>query len=242
MANKNPLSKLTGTITIVPLFACVACTVPYSGDPAEGADDATSTTAMPTGTTAAVESSGSDQTTAAPQDGTTQGMPNDPEPFEQAASLACDAHLSLPAVEIPNGSGAFLENGFRLGNEFPHRFLIDFMSESLSKEGDYLCFGVYPSQETEENWWFEERQWLDYDGVIRVYMVTRGVEDVVYHGGDNEWESPLVTQGIRWDVDEICPALPNVWFPDPNGFPDNARRICMLPNDPDAEAVFVRVN
>lgn len=132
-----------------------------------------------------------------------------------------------------------------MSGEFPQRFLMDGDSPDVGTwPGGYVCYDVSPPDDLMGDWWFEPDQWVEDDGEIRVYMATSGIGEVVYYGSDESAGdvpgSPR-TAAIHFDASAICPELPDVWMPDPDGFPDRAHRICVLHSDAAAEAMFVRV-
>jgi hypothetical protein len=163
-------------------------------------------------------------------------------PFEDAAEHACAVyHGDQQPVAIPSGEPPYQETGFRLANEFPHRFVVDTNFVPLIDAGvpdGFVCYAVYPGQNDGQDWWFSANDWLDPDGEIRVHMATVGVSDVLYVGGVSD---PIITPPIEYDASTLCPELPSVWIPDPAGHPEDANVICVLPTSDEAEFVFVRV-
>lgn len=181
--------------------------------------------------------SDSEDTTATSSGGAT--------PIEQAALEACAALETTEATPLPSGMGAFLDNGFRMGNDFPYRFRLDSTSPNVAwRDGDYTCWDVSAPQEEVEDYWFGPDGWIEEDGEIHVHMATQGIDAVIYYGSDESFGdvpgSPM-TASIAHDVSALCPELPWIWLPDPAGYPENARRVCMRHTEPVAEAVFVRI-
>ena len=163
----------------------------------------------------------------------------------QAAILACAAHMSIPAVEVPSGAGPYLDTGFRIPNDLPARFVMDTLSPDAGVWPDgFLCYDVTPPQDLETEWWFAANGWLEPDGRIHVYMATQGVDEVIYYGSDETGRdtpgSPM-TSAVMFETSALCPELPRVWIPSIAEHPTQADRVCMHHSSDFAEAVFVRV-
>lgn len=239
MTKERQVAKILCASSLL-VVSCVAST--SQGTASEsGASEAASSSGFSA-------SSSSEQTSFGLEDegtGTADTGSQELTTVEQAATLACSALEMTTATSIPYGRGPYLDNGFRIGSDFPYRFQMDSSSPDIGwVDGDYTCYDVGPPQDTEEEWWFAANDWLEPDGQIHVYMATRAIDDVIYYGGNETFEdvpgSP-VTDSISHDVSAVCPELPWIWLPDIADHPENAERICMRHTEAVAEAVFVRV-
>lgn len=164
-------------------------------------------------------------------------------PFEDAAEEACAVRDAQVPVVIPSGEAPYQETGFGLGNEFPHRFILDttFVPLLLDDVPDgFVCYLVYPGQDDGQEWWFVDYDWVDPDGKIGVFMATQGVSDVLYYSGI-PGHAPVLAPSVEFDASDICPQLPRVWTPDPVAPPEDGRLICVLPTSDRAEFVFIRI-
>ncbi|GEM_PF-4837512 len=168
----------------------------------------------------------------------------DPKPnpslVEQAASAACTSRPTTTATDIPS-SNERIGEAFAFG-AFPGRFVADVSKGSYLFEG-YWCHTIGG---LDGDWGpLPQGEWVENDGQVHVYMVTKGIEDVIYYGTD---ESPPGVPGeprfesIRHDVSEHCPELADVWMPDiPAGHGRPSGLVCMRHSETIAEVMFVRV-
>lgn len=165
-------------------------------------------------------------------------------PEEQAAQLACAAREVTEATEIP---APMANIGFAF-SEYPARFLLDYaQAEDSVFEGDMWCHVISgePGCLECECPLYDCTNWYDEEGEMRIYMVTRGIDHVEFYGGDEPLNgdpfAPL-TPSVRYDVDEACPDLPQVWIPsrDENQWPVT-HIVCMHHEDDLAEVAFVRL-
>jgi hypothetical protein len=176
-------------------------------------------------------------------DGSSTGDVDPADRARDAARLACDVRETLSAQEIPAPTMGI---GF-LFSEYPARFFTNFAeAEAEVFEGDLWCH-VLGSACVDCGCPLNQCQyWVDPDGETRIHLVTRGIDHVEFYGTD---ESPAGTPGapltpsVRYDLDDECAELPQVWTPDPEiAHPFRGTRIlCMHHSDDLAEVVFVRV-
>jgi hypothetical protein len=225
------------------LVACLSgCGKPVADEPPGSSDSQASVGSVGTADDA---TTGASDAAEDPGPGGTSDTADASSLFDDAAQLACVAYNGTqPAVMIPSGDPPYQETGFRLGNEFPHRFVVDttFVPFDLEDvpEG-FVCYGIGPGQDDGQEWWFSELDWRDPDGEIRVFMATQGIEDVVYYSDVPSHFNPTYTGSAEFDASASCPELPRVWTPDPADLPERGDVICVLPTSDEAEFVFVRV-
>jgi len=236
------MSLLIATYSLCSGIGCVDSEQSESGVSSSG----TSTTET-SGSTTALSEADAGSTDAGVNDTSSGDAEGGRSDFEEAAEQACAVRDTLSATPVPNGRDPYLVTGFRMGNDFPQRFVMDSTSPDIGTwPGDYVCYDIGPPQDFEGDWWFAGDEWLEEDGEIHVFMVTQGIDAVVYYGSDEPGPGPDIpgapeTASIGFDASAVCPELPNVWIPDIEGHPENARRICMHHSTPIAEATFVRL-
>ena len=167
---------------------------------------------------------------------------NGPSVAEQAAAAACLAHSNTTAIQIPTQ-----ENGgsFVFGS-LPALFSADSTNASPLWDG-YWCHTFSGAEPNPSPRWPVENGWVEEDNQIHVYLVTKGIDDIVYFGTD-ESQADLPgapkTAAVHHDMSSVCPELPDVWSPEPAGVAgsqDNARIICMRHTSTVAEVAWVRV-
>ena len=182
--------------------------------------------------------------------GTGTGVSSDtgqqPAPFQVAAEIACAGFAMTPRIAIP-GNGQMI--GFRF-DEYPARFGTTFSDADAANvfDNDMWCHVIQPVCTADEcrcplN---DCESWIDDDGELRIYIATRGIDDIVFYGTA---ESPANTPGapmtpsLEHDVGDICPELPTVWTIDPEEvYPGVSMSIvCMHHSEDVAEVMFVRI-
>ncbi len=174
----------------------------------------------------------------------TDGEPTENEPSlaEQAAAAACLAHANATPIKIPTQESGGI---FVLGT-LPALFSADSTNASPVWDG-YWCHTFGGAEPNQSPYWPVENSWVEDDNQIHVYLVTKGIDDIVYFGtGESQANVPgePKTAAVHHEMSSVCPALPAVWSPEPAGVAgsqNNARIICMRHSETVAEIAWVRV-
>ena len=130
---------------------------------------------------------------------------------------------------------------------FPAVFEADFSTaqysiyQDLGEPGEYWCHLI---RGVDEDWSpLGPNSFLDEDGEIRKFVVTSGIDDVIFYGSD---ETGVGSPGAprtfgRATPTDACTEFTRVWIPNPAESPSNASRMCMRHESPLATIAFVRV-
>lgn len=182
--------------------------------------------------------------TGGPGDTSGSGDPTENEPSlaEQAAAAACLAHPNATPMKIPTQESG---GTFVLGT-LPALFSADSTNASPVWDG-YWCHTFGGAEPNQSPYWPVENSWVEDDNQIHVYLVTKGIDDIVYFGTDESQAdipgAPKIA-AVHHDMSSVCPELPDVWSPEPAGVAgsqSNARIICMRHTSTVAEVAWVRV-
>ena len=181
----------------------------------------------------------SDEGTSAPAEEASAPAEYD-TPEEEAAALACAALGDGLMVPLPDSEA------FEFAS-YPAVFQADFATadyvKSIGPSGvDYWCHQVAG---VDGDWQpLNSHSFADDEGNLETYIVTQGIDAVIYFG-TNETPADLpgdpAIPGTVTDVSSICPGLPSVWAPAwPEGQVHRTPVVCMHHAETTATIAFVQ--